>query len=133
MLYLRKIELNGDTYNDNKTGPSIEPCGTTLLNVLNCHFLLTGKSAHDFTSSRPGSQTNRHYMSSPIWQGNQLHPYATSFYCYLRLHENGADIVLCMSLVSSRKTCILHKFDLSNRSPVAKFVLLLSQNLCCSK
>ncbi|XP_048064590.1 tensin-3 isoform X1 [Megalobrama amblycephala] len=27
-----------------------------------------GKIAHDFTPSRPGSQTNRHYMSSPIWQ-----------------------------------------------------------------
>ncbi|KAK7150559.1 hypothetical protein R3I93_011716 [Phoxinus phoxinus] len=26
------------------------------------------KSAHDFIPSRPGSQTSRHYMSSPIWQ-----------------------------------------------------------------
>ncbi|XP_016099165.1 tensin-3-like isoform X3 [Sinocyclocheilus grahami] len=26
------------------------------------------KSGHDFIPSRPGSQTSRHYMSSPIWQ-----------------------------------------------------------------
>lgn len=26
------------------------------------------KSGNDFTNSRPGSQTSRHYMSSPVWQ-----------------------------------------------------------------
>ncbi|XP_067273224.1 si:ch211-191a24.3 isoform X2 [Pseudorasbora parva] len=29
------------------------------------------KSTHDFIPSRPGSQTNRHYMSSPIWQDSR--------------------------------------------------------------
>lgn len=84
---IRIVKTHIHIYNENKNGSRIEPCGTPLINnVLIVFFLLTVKSGHDFPS-RPGSQTSRHYMSSPMWQGNQLpqwwlHPYATSFYIY---------------------------------------------------
>lgn len=33
ILYLRKTEPKGHMYNENKIGPSIEPCGTPLCNL----------------------------------------------------------------------------------------------------